>query len=153
MSFRGLLLLFLRAMSQHSLKRKRKEGCRLKSKIVNRFSFFILLIILSVFFSLKVDANIGDFLFKWGIQGSGDGQFEKPRDVALDGIGDVYVAEQDNDRIQVFDSTGSFKDKWGSSGSGDGEFNFNNYLILVIIPCSIAIDNKPETNIIRIRVY
>ena len=42
---------------------------------------------------------------------------------AVDGSGNVYVADQNNYRIEKFDSTGTFLTKWGSSGSGDGQFN------------------------------
>jgi len=59
---------------------------------------------------------------KWGVWGSGDGQFKQPRGIAIDSSGDVYVAEDANDRIQKFDSDGTFLTKWGSEGSGDGQF-------------------------------
>ena len=44
----------------------------------------------------------GSFLTKWGSMGSGDGQFNLPRGVAVDGSGNVYVADQNNSRIQKF---------------------------------------------------
>ena len=34
--------------------------------------------------------------------GSGDGQFRHPASVSVDSQGNVYVADSDNDRIQVF---------------------------------------------------
>ena len=37
-----------------------------------------------------------------GTAGSGDGQFNYPSGVALDGLGNVYVADSSNNRIQVF---------------------------------------------------
>jgi hypothetical protein len=66
-----------------------------------------------------------------GLAGSGDGQFDKPIDVAVDGAGNVYVLEghypnpsfASNERVQKFDSAGNFLTKWGSPGSADGEFN------------------------------
>lgn len=47
------------------------------------------------------------FLTQWGTKGSGDGQFRNPCEVAVDGIGNVYVADTFNNRIQKFskDST------------------------------------------------
>ena len=41
----------------------------------------------------------------------------------MDRAGNIYVADRDNHRVQVFDSTGRFLRKWGSQGSGDGRFN------------------------------
>ena len=41
-----------------------------------------------------------------GIKGSGLGQFDEPGDVAVDSVGNVYVADGWNDRIQKFSSGG-----------------------------------------------
>ncbi|HEX2233917.1 MAG TPA: hypothetical protein VHG69_11210, partial [Thermoleophilaceae bacterium] len=56
-----------------------------------------------------------------GISGSGDGQFADPWDLALDGSGNVYVAEDGNNRIQKFDGNGGFLGKWGTAGTADGQ--------------------------------
>jgi DNA-binding beta-propeller fold protein YncE len=42
------------------------------------------------------------FLFAYGRWGQGDGQFNYPNDVALDGTGRVYIADRENHRIQVW---------------------------------------------------
>ena len=34
--------------------------------------------------------------------GSSSGQFDNPRGIAVDGAGNVYVADQGNNRVQVF---------------------------------------------------
>ena len=46
-----------------------------------------------------------------------------PFDVAVDGGGNVFVADTNNNRIQKFTNTGTFLTKWGSMGSGDGQFS------------------------------
>jgi hypothetical protein len=63
------------------------------------------------------------FVLTWGSVGTGDGQFNLPRGIAVDVSGNVYVADRFNRRIQKFDGTGTFLTKWGSLGSGDGQFN------------------------------
>jgi tripartite motif-containing protein 71 len=76
----------------------------------------------------KFDSN-GNFITKWGSQGTGDGQFGKsgpdplgPRSLAVDNDGNVFVADYNNHRIQKFDSNGNFITKWGTEGTGDGQF-------------------------------
>jgi hypothetical protein len=53
--------------------------------------------------------------------------------MALDGSGNVYVAEALNHRIQKFTSDGQFVTKWGSSGGEDGQFS---------LPSGIALDSS-----------
>ena len=60
----------------------------------------------------------------WGSAGGGDGQFENPYGVAVDGGGNVFVADTYNFRIQEFKKTGAFLRKWGCLGSGDGQFDY-----------------------------
>ncbi|MBM2825566.1 MAG: hypothetical protein HW402_1230 [Dehalococcoidales bacterium] len=43
--------------------------------------------------------------------------------MAVDALGDVYVADTYNHRIQKFSGSGAFIAKWGSSGSGNSQFN------------------------------
>lgn len=42
---------------------------------------------------------------------------------AVDMLGNIYVADSGNNRIQKFDSNGAFLVKWGSFGTGDGQFD------------------------------
>ena len=55
--------------------------------------------------------------FQWG---EGDGRSTWPFGVATDGE-QVYVSDEWNNNISVFDTKGKFIRKWGKSGSGDGE--------------------------------
>ena len=65
----------------------------------------------------------GSFLDKWGVAGSGEGQFNLPWGLTIDKTGDIYVADWRNDRIQKFTADGQYLAEFGSSGSGVGEFN------------------------------
>ena len=44
--------------------------------------------------------------------------------IAVHPSGDIYVADTNNDRIQVFDSDGAFISQFGSSGTGDSQFDY-----------------------------
>ncbi len=59
---------------------------------------------------------------KWGKYGTGNGLFAYPNDAAVARNGRVYVADNENSRIQYFTATGSFLGKWGSQGRGNGQF-------------------------------
>jgi sugar lactone lactonase YvrE len=70
------------------------------------------------------------FLRAWGSQGNGDGQLDSPTGVAVDGAGNVYLADKGNLRVQKFSADGRFLLTWGSKGSGDGQFNSVNGVAL-----------------------
>jgi hypothetical protein len=58
-----------------------------------------------------------------GTVGGGNGQFNGPHGVAVDGHGDVFVADSGNNRVQEFSATGKYITQFGSSGSGAGKFS------------------------------
>jgi hypothetical protein len=95
------------------------------------------------------DAGGCPFVTKWGSVGSGNGQFDYPWGVAVDGSGNVYVADLWNHRIQKFTSSGVFLTKWGSVGSGNGQF---------MHPDAVAVDGSgnvyvADTNNHRIQKF
>jgi DNA-binding beta-propeller fold protein YncE len=49
----------------------------------------------------KFDSN-GNFITKWGSEGTGEGQFNIPEGIDIDSSGNVYVADTHNSRIQKF---------------------------------------------------
>lgn len=61
------------------------------------------------------------FLLKWGSDGTGDGM-GVPYSIAVGPLGDVYVTDVRNKRVQRFSPQGEFAAKWGGPGDGAGEF-------------------------------
>jgi hypothetical protein len=66
----------------------------------------------------------------WGGQGAAPGQFNNPQDIAVDAQGNIYVADSDNRRVQVFDAAGRFLASWQG---GDEKF---------IEPSAVAWDER-----------
>jgi len=64
------------------------------------------------------------FAGQFGATGSGDGQFRKPQGVAVDpeGSHDVFVADDQNHRVQRFSDTGVYESQVGTEGSGNAQF-------------------------------
>ena len=56
----------------------------------------------------------GDYLLSWGAPGAGPGQFTTPHGIWVDKENTVYVADRENNCIQVFDSKGKFITRWGN---------------------------------------
>ncbi len=64
----------------------------------------------------KFDQN-GQYLMQWGMSGVGDGDFDRPTDIAIDSAGNVYITDYGNDRVQKFNSQGVYSFQWGTTGS------------------------------------
>jgi DNA-binding beta-propeller fold protein YncE len=73
--------------------------------------------------SVYVISKSGALVREFGRQGSGDGEFNEPRGVALTSGGDIVVIDSLNSRVQIFDTNGAFLTAFGRLGAGDGEFN------------------------------
>jgi len=56
---------------------------------------------------LKFDKT-GRFLTQWGGKGTGPGQFEVAHGIAIDAKGLLWVADRENQRIQLFDQKGTY---------------------------------------------
>jgi|GEM_PF-1564462 uncharacterized surface protein with fasciclin (FAS1) repeats len=75
----------------------------------------------------------GNLLTSWGSQGSGDGQFSfaPPPDgppidggfVTLDELGNVYISDSFNNRVQKFDAEGNFLKSFATIGASDAILN------------------------------
>ena len=56
---------------------------------------------------LKFDKN-GNFIKSWGGHGAEPGKFDVAHGIAIDSKGQLWVADRENERIQVFDQDGAF---------------------------------------------
>ena len=70
---------------------------------------------------MKFDRD-GNFIKAWGKKGKGPGEFDIAHSVAIDAKGLVYVADRNNQRIQVFDAEGTFMREWRFPGTPCGLF-------------------------------
>jgi DNA-binding beta-propeller fold protein YncE len=82
------------------------------------------------------------YLTQWGGLGAGPGQFDLPWGVAVNSSnGEVYVADQNNHRVQVFTSGGVLLRQFGAPGAGAGQFN---------LPYGIAVDATGDVYVTEI---
>ncbi len=80
----------------------------------------------------------GDYIGKWGgvgygISGTWPGWFRLAKAIAVDSMGDVYVADAFNRRIQKFTGAGAYLGEWGNSGQGSDGLEY---------PAGVAIDGQ-----------
>jgi hypothetical protein len=68
----------------------------------------------------------GELLLSWGEHGSGPGQFDIAHDVWVEADGQVFVADRQNHRIQIFTPDGEYMTEWTGFRQ----------------PCSVYIDDE-----------
>lgn len=69
------------------------------------------------------DRETSDLLFSFGRAGEGEGEFNHPTSLAFDPDGQLWVVDQLNARLQVFNEDGEYIDSLGERGSGWGQFS------------------------------
>jgi predicted membrane-bound mannosyltransferase/sugar lactone lactonase YvrE len=77
-------------------------------------------------------ATLADGRIVFGRRGSDPGELAQPADVFVDGAGNIWVADAQNNRVQKFDANGALVGQLGRAGSASGAFNE---------PWSVAVDN------------
>ncbi len=80
-----------------------------------------------------------EYFYDISSNGDGDGQIDLPTAVAMDSQELIYITEERNHRISIFDTSGAFLGKWGEFGSGDGQLDG---------PSGIAIDARDNVFIV-----
>src|SRR5262249_33959627 len=61
----------------------------------------------------------------------GNGQFNSVYGIVIDGSGNIWVGDQTQTVVQVFNSSGSWLMSFGSAGTGNGQFNSSPYGITI----------------------
>jgi sugar lactone lactonase YvrE len=69
-----------------------------------------------------VDSELNP-IFSFGSEGTGNGQFRHPADIAVADSGNVLVTDDLNARVQVFESDGTYLRQFGTGGTGNAQFN------------------------------
>ena len=72
---------------------------------------------------IKVFNREGHFQYKFGKEGKGDGEFNRPVYLFVNESQHLFVCDRYNHRVQVFELNGKFIGKFGTKGSKLGEFN------------------------------
>lgn len=75
--------------------------------------------------------NDGKFIKTWGKKGSAPGEFDTPHALAMDSRGRLFVADRNNNRIQIFDQDGNFLDQWTQFSRPSGIFIDKNDVLYV----------------------
>src|SRR5437763_1006036 len=65
-------------------------------------------------FRYEVTEGWGKLLLSWGESGSDPGQFNIVHNIVTDKDGWVYVADRENNRVQVFDANGKYETQWNN---------------------------------------
>ena len=73
---------------------------------------------------IKVFNREGDFQYKFGKEGKGDGEFNSPAYLLVNESQHLFVCDRYNHRVQVFELNGKLIGKFGTKGSKLGEFNY-----------------------------
>jgi hypothetical protein len=58
----------------------------------------------------------GKFIESWGKAGKGPGEFDMPHAMARDSKGRLFLADLNNNRVQILDENGRFLDEWRQFG-------------------------------------
>jgi tripartite motif-containing protein 71 len=84
---------------------------------------------------LVFDAN-GQLKLEFGKEGNANGEFEFANGLTVNSNGDIYVADSNNSRVQVFTKTGKFKQVIGKGGKNT-----------LGHPVALGFDDKGQLNV------
>jgi pimeloyl-ACP methyl ester carboxylesterase len=83
----------------------------------------------------------GKLIKSWGEPGTSPGQFNLPHGIAVDNNNNVYVADRENDRIQIFDVDGNLKKIWNNIYRPSAICFHNGYVYVTELGHRMYVDN------------
>jgi len=100
-------------------------------------------------FRVQIFDKDGKFIKKFGGVGTGLGMFSKPKGIAIDSEGHIYVVDAAFNNVQIFDTEGRLLLFFGEMGNRPGQF---------WLPAGMAIDKDDNIYVAdqynrRINVY
>lgn len=100
----------------------------------------------------------GRLIKSWGEPGGGPGQFRIPHGIGVDCDGTVYVADRENDSVQVFDAEGCLNAIWNGIHRPDGLCVCGDYVCVAELGHIMYVDNvlyEPYENMpwSKVRVF
>ncbi len=100
-------------------------------------------------FRIQILSADGTFINKFGKQGDSTGSFARPRGIATDNNGNIFVADALFNNVQIFDQEGTLLYYFGTRGTGSFQF---------WMPAGIYIDSSDNIYVSdsynsRIQVY
>jgi DNA-binding beta-propeller fold protein YncE len=98
-----------------------------------------LLVVDAMNFRVQAIDRSGQFEFAIGKIGDGEGAMFRPKGVAIDSEGHVYVVEGSHDLVQVFDREGRLLYYFGQEGTGFGDFR---------LPTGLFIDHNDRVFVV-----
>jgi DNA-binding beta-propeller fold protein YncE len=109
----------------------------------------VLLVVDAMNFRVQVVDRSGKFQYAIGSEGEALGSMFRPKGVARDSEGHIYVVEGMSDMVQVFDRQGRLLYYFGQQGTGFGDFH---------LPCGLFIDRHDRVFVVdsfnrRVQVF
>ena len=90
-------------------------------------------------FSQDITSLRGEFRFSFGATPDGIGAMARPRDIAFDSDGNVYVTDAMLQEFQIYDPEGELLLRVGSEGMDGGQFR---------LPAGIRIDDDDRIHVV-----